>query len=968
MLTHSFGEPPAWDAFSKVNVKNLDPSEYEDDEDIEARKKKENAIVKAKPTTLSGWDPDTGTQRILSDDDMNNGAGMGAMDLEHWKVTCMDRIGETQDCSFGARTVMKQLLEAGTGMTNPHPPAQVELTYVGRVKDADAATAALVFDDRYETAPGIFHLTDDTSLTRQPFDARFEVLHPPGLIKAVRSMRPGERAKITMLPDEGFGAAGDESLGVPPDAYLEFVIHLRRIIALDSYDKGAIVKREVVAGGADEAEWNGGKLWANAQPNSEVVVRWEGRLIEDAAPGEIFVDTDEAFRPMSEERFWLGDPATPPFWTTALPSFKLGETSELAIVADAAFGEAGSVPYNVPPGAAIRVLATLISVERIDDISPSKDRSALRRLLVEGGRDFEQPKVRYDVTLDYTATPIPLPPPSLPSDAQELPSLYASLPPAVERVGAIVTVGRRLDEADEQMRLCDGLDVSDALQLLLPKMMRGETSELVYTEGNSGASETAETATALAIDVGDGEGSGGGVAEGTAEGVAEGTAAPMAGAAAATAGWQIGTTRAQPSTTPPTPRAMRLVVTIHSWVRVDPVPSTGGAVLRRQLYVPPCISNANQRSPELPRPESVCRVRYSIRVVSGERWRGASTGELLQAVGSTSTSTKTPPEPPPSQEGEEGEAGIVVLDGSATSGSVPPAVAAPLGTSAVGQFVQGERQVLPCIDAAVLMMRRGERALLTAPAECAFGAPNFPPALAIDERARGSDVEVTLELIDFDQAADENGMHILPKIQLHARRKEAANRLFAKGALREAIAKWELAEKTLPHGGGLRYDVSKRGKGVTLSEAQIETESLEVEKVQISCELNLAAVYLKLGEPGPALENAEKALKKDPQSVKGLFRRGQARMRIPPVDVEEVRADLMAAARLEPKNKDIREELTKLKQVQSDQKREEKSLYGGIFEKASTAGPAKWAQPVKEAKPPPPLAGFASTAFGRRAE
>jgi GH25 family lysozyme M1 (1,4-beta-N-acetylmuramidase) len=73
MLT-SHGEPPAWDAFSKVNIKNIDPSEYEDDEDLAAKKlaeeKKQNAIVKAKPTTLSGWDPETKTQSILTDEQM----------------------------------------------------------------------------------------------------------------------------------------------------------------------------------------------------------------------------------------------------------------------------------------------------------------------------------------------------------------------------------------------------------------------------------------------------------------------------------------------------------------------------------------------------------------------------------------------------------------------------------------------------------------------------------------------------------------------------------------------------------------------------------------------------------------------------------------------------------------------------------------------------------------------------------
>ena len=64
-------EPPPWDAFSKVNVKNIAPEEYEDEEELERqRKKKETALVEAKPTTMSGWDPETKTQSILTEKQM----------------------------------------------------------------------------------------------------------------------------------------------------------------------------------------------------------------------------------------------------------------------------------------------------------------------------------------------------------------------------------------------------------------------------------------------------------------------------------------------------------------------------------------------------------------------------------------------------------------------------------------------------------------------------------------------------------------------------------------------------------------------------------------------------------------------------------------------------------------------------------------------------------------------------------
>jgi hypothetical protein len=66
-------EPPAWDAFSKVNVNKLPREEYEEDEERFAREKAEQtALVEAKPRTINGWDPETKTQRILTDEDMQS--------------------------------------------------------------------------------------------------------------------------------------------------------------------------------------------------------------------------------------------------------------------------------------------------------------------------------------------------------------------------------------------------------------------------------------------------------------------------------------------------------------------------------------------------------------------------------------------------------------------------------------------------------------------------------------------------------------------------------------------------------------------------------------------------------------------------------------------------------------------------------------------------------------------------------
>ena len=85
----------------------------------------------------------------------------------------------------------------------------------------------------------------------------------------------------------------------------------------------------------------------------------------------------------------------------------------------------------------------------------------------------------------------------------------------------------------------------------------------------------------------------------------------------------------------------------------------------------------------------------------------------------------------------------------------------------------------------------------------------------------------------------------------------------------------------------------------------------------------------------------------------------------------------MHAAKLAPKDRDIRDELVKLKELHAAQKREERDVYGGMFAKAAAKEPSVWAPKPKPARPAlaaQPAGGmyshvnFAQTAFGRREE
>ena len=85
-------------------------------------------------------------------------------------------------------------------------------------------------------------------------------------------------------------------------------------------------------------------------------------------------------------------------------------------------------------------------------------------------------------------------------------------------------------------------------------------------------------------------------------------------------------------------------------------------------------------------------------------------------------------------------------------------------------------------------------------------------------------------------------------------------------------------------------------------------EKEQVNELKVSCNLNLAMVHLKLDNYGDAISHASAVLDIEGQgeNVKALYRRGCARHKYGMLD--EAKADLLKAAKLDPKNKAVRKE------------------------------------------------------------
>jgi hypothetical protein len=188
-------------------------------------------------------------------------------------------------------------------------------------------------------------------------------------------------------------------------------------------------------------------------------------------------------------------------------------------------------------------------------------------------------------------------------------------------------------------------------------------------------------------------------------------------------------------------------VTLVRWMLVEDVPGTGGEVVRRVVVPAPQDNFA--------RPVALSRVqvRYLVRAKGG--------GELIESSGDLSST-------------------FVVTDG-------------PM------------RGILPCIDAAVRELKKGEKAVLTAPTGWAYASPEYVPPPggiptgAVERTSEG--VEVELELVDFERGHDFYALSGDEKVAEMTKYREAGNRLFRANFIERCAARaipWLLLPCAVP--------------------------------------------------------------------------------------------------------------------------------------------------------------------------
>lgn len=221
-------------------------------------------------------------------------------------------------------------------------------------------------------------------------------------------------------------------------------------------------------------------------------------------------------------------------------------------------------------------------------------------------------------------------------------------------------------------------------------------------------------------------------------------------------------------------------------------------------------------------------------------------------------------------------------------------------------FTLGDGDVIQALDLTVQLMEMGEKALIQTDAKYAYGAwgsqdPEVPP---------NAELSLEAELLEATDAPD---LELLPpaeKISLASHKRERGNAHYQRGDYAFAVNSYSIA-----------LQITESSSKVDIS----PEEEDELMDVKVKCLNNMAASQLKLDHYDAALKSCVSALAHQPENIKALFRMGKV-LALQGEYTEAIQT-LRKALKLEPSNKTIHAELSKLVKKHSEQRGAEQAMY-----------------------------------------
>ena len=166
----------------------------------------------------------------------------------------------------------------------------------------------------------------------------------------------------------------------------------------------------------------------------------------------------------------------------------------------------------------------------------------------------------------------------------------------------------------------------------------------------------------------------------------------------------------------------------------------------------------------------------------------------------------------------------------------------------------GDVNIPEGLEKALEKFKKNEKSLISLTPKYTFGSAGNPD-VGIPP---GANVQYEVTLNDFEKAKESWEMDQEEKVEQSKVYKEKGTKYFKEEKYRMAVKQYKKVADLLDYDSGL--DGEKKEENHAL---------------KLAAELNLAASYLKLKDYSHAKEHATKALEKDSNNIKGLFRRGQ---------------------------------------------------------------------------------------------
>ena len=238
------------------------------------------------------------------------------------------------------------------------------------------------------------------------------------------------------------------------------------------------------------------------------------------------------------------------------------------------------------------------------------------------------------------------------------------------------------------------------------------------------------------------------------------------------------------------------------------------------------------------------------------------------------------------------------------------------------QFKLGEGGVIEAWEKAVATMQRGEKAIITAKPEYAYGSTG-----AGDKIPPNATLQFEVELLDFaDPPKELWQLSESEKLAFAESHKSAGNE-------HVKASEWSIAEREYKEAMRALEDLSQPYAAEALSEEQ----RAQLNQLSVSTYNNAALVALKQSKWGAAVRHATKALEAHHSmepghpNVKALFRRAQALRH--EGDLVSAQADVREALEAAPRDVALRREAAAIRDALKAQKAKERRMFGNLFQR-----------------------------------